>query len=289
MASSPHLRIGELSRRVSVSAELLRAWERRYGLLRPERSHGGFRLYGQDDEARVRLMQEHLRRGVSAAEAARMALAGEPPETLVSAEPSSPTASLARLRTALDGYDELEAHAALDDLLARFTLDTILRDVVLPYLHELGERWERGDVSVAQEHYASGLLRGRLLALAVGWGQGVGPNVILAGAPGERHDLGLIAFGLAIRARGWRVTFLGPDTPVSDLAETAKALQPELVVVSATSRRRLSSIADELRKLAKVSPVAVAGAGADRALAERIDGRLLDGDPVTAADALTSS
>ena len=64
MTARPHVRIGELSRRVGVSAELLRAWERRYGLLRPERSSGGFRLYGREDEERVRLMQGHLEAGV---------------------------------------------------------------------------------------------------------------------------------------------------------------------------------------------------------------------------------
>ncbi len=69
------LRIGELSRRVGVSDHLLRAWESRYGLLRPMRSAGGFRLYTQSDEGRVRRMQSHLARGLSAAEAARAAIA----------------------------------------------------------------------------------------------------------------------------------------------------------------------------------------------------------------------
>ncbi len=284
--TTSNVRIGELSRRVGVSTELLRAWERRYGLLRPERSSGGFRLYGRDDEARVRLMQDHLEQGLSAAEAASLALAGESPGAEPTEAGSSPAEALGRLERAFDEFDELEAHAVVDDLLARFTLDTILRDVLLPYLRELGERWERGEVSVAQEHYASGLLRGRLLGLARGWGRGVGPHALLAGAPGELHDLGLIAFGLAVRARGWRVTFLGQDTPIADIAATAKALQPELVVVSATTRRRLSAVADELIALAKVAPLAVAGAGADAAIAQRVGGRLLEGDPVAAADAL---
>jgi DNA-binding transcriptional MerR regulator len=288
MAAAPHLRIGELSRRVGVSAELLRAWERRYGLLRPERSRGGFRLYGLEDEDRVRLMQQHLEQGVSASEAARLVLAGERAtgaETIGGRLPT-PAHARAQLAAALDDFDELEAHAVIDDLLSRFTLDTTLRDVVLPYLHELGERWERGEVSVAQEHYASGLLRGRLLGLARGWGRGVGPRVVLAGAPGEQHDLGLIAFGLALRARGWSVTFLGQDTPIEDVASVARRLDAALVVVTATVRERLSSIADELRTLAEVAPLALAGAGADAAVAARAGGRLLEGDPISAADAL---
>jgi DNA-binding transcriptional MerR regulator len=286
---APQLRIGELSRRVGVSPELLRAWERRYGLLRPARSGGGFRLYGSADEQRIRLMQEHLGRGVSAAEAARLALAGEDPAPGADSDPvASPTRARTRLAAALDKFDEVEAQAVVDDLLASFTLDTVLVEVVLPYLHELGERWAAGEISVAQEHYASSLLRGRLLGLARGWGQGLGPRAVLAGAPGEQHDLGLIAFGLALRGRGWRVTFLGSDTPLEEVASVAQALDPTLVVVTATVREPLASHVPELRALAEVAPLALAGAGADEVMAEEAGGRLLEGDPVSAADALVA-
>jgi MerR family transcriptional regulator, light-induced transcriptional regulator len=289
MTTGPKVRIGELSRRVGVSAELLRAWERRYGLLRPERSTGGFRLYGREDEERVRLMQEHLAQGMSAAEAAGFALSGG---RVVEDAPGTPSAAPSdardRMRAALDRFDEFEAHSVIDELLARFTLETVLRDVLLPYLRELGERWERGEISVAQEHYASALLRGRLLSLSRGWGRGVGPRALLAGAPGEQHDLGLIAFGLALRARGWRVAFLGPDTPVADVTRTAKVLEPDLVVVAATTRRRLSAQTDDLRALARSAPLALAGAGADATVAEQVGGRLLEGDPVSAAEALAA-
>jgi MerR family transcriptional regulator, light-induced transcriptional regulator len=291
MAIAPQLRIGELSRRVGVSPELLRAWERRYGLLRPERSSGGFRLYGPADEQRIRLMQEHLEHGLSAAEAARLALAGERPAP-VEAEPdplASPTRARAQLAAALDDFDELGAHAAVDDLLASFTLDTVLADVVLPYLHELGERWAAGEISIAQEHYASALLRGRLLGLARGWGQGLGPRAVLACAPGEQHDLGLVAFGLALRGRGWRVTFLGQDTPLQEVAGVARALDPALVVVTATVPSRLAAVVDDLRAVAEVVPLAIAGAGADAAIAGHVGGGLLEGDPVSAAEALVAN
>ena len=68
------------------------------------------------------------------------------------------------------------AHAALDRLLAELSLETVLREAVLPYLRELGERWERGDASIGQEHFATGVLRGRLLGLARGWGRGAGSH-----------------------------------------------------------------------------------------------------------------
>src|SRR6478609_9487587 len=233
------LRIGELSRRSGVSPELLRAWERRYGLLQPTRSVGGLRLYSPTDLARVHAMQQHLADGYAAA--------------------------LAR-------FDDGEAHAAFDALLARLSIDALLRDVILPYLHDLGERWERNEVSIAQEHFASTLLRGRLLGLARGWGRGIGPVAVLACAPGEQHDLGLLAFGIALRARGWRIIYLGADTPIASVADAARSCNPAAVVVSAVEPRVFRRHAEELQQLARETRLYLGGAGAVRA---RLDADLL--------------
>ena len=158
-------RIGELSRRSGVSPELLRAWERRYSLLQPTRSPGGLRLYSAHDVERVEAMRQHLAAGFAAAEAAALALRFEQ-DTVENSAP--PSAARAELATALAAFDEAAAHAVVDTLLARMSLDALLRDVIVPYLHELGDRWERGEVSIAQEHFASSVLRGRLLGLARG-------------------------------------------------------------------------------------------------------------------------
>jgi MerR family transcriptional regulator, light-induced transcriptional regulator len=284
LEASGYLRIGELSRRTGVAPERLRAWERRYGLLRPARSSGGFRLYSEADERRIQLMQAHLRSGLAAAEAARRAVEEAVPSGDGGVASGSPELedAVRRLRDALDSFDEAESQAALDRLFAAFTVETALRDVVVPYLAQLGERWASGEASVAQEHFASNLLRGRLFGLARGWDDGEGPRALLACAPGELHDLGLIAFGLALRRRGWRITFLGPDTPIETLADAANRLDPALVVVSATARKRFTPLVETLRGL-DGRRVAIAGAGASASLAERAQVELLDADPVTAA------
>jgi MerR family transcriptional regulator, light-induced transcriptional regulator len=285
MEPANYLRIGELSRRTGVAPELLRAWERRYGLLRPARSSGGFRLYSEADERRVDLMRSHLRSGLAAAEAARRAVEGEAPVGSSPQQDGSPELEEAArfLRSALDSFAEADSQAALDRLFGAFTIETVLQEVVIPYLSELGERWADGEVTVAQEHFASNILRGRLLGLARGWDGGGGPRAMLACAPGELHDLGLIAFGLALRRRGWRITFLGPDTPTDTLVDTARQLEPALVVISATARRRLTPLVEILSRLRRHTRVAIAGAGAGRSLAEEVSVELLDTDPVTAA------
>ena len=161
---SADLRIGELARRTGVSPELLRAWERRYGLFRPARSSGGFRLYSAEDERRVGKMTAALERGISAGQAAKLALGDG--EDLPSAD---------TLVEALVAFDDVGAHAALDRLLSSLTLETVLRDSVLPALHDLGERWGRDEITIGQEHFASNQLRGRMLGLACGWDRGSGP------------------------------------------------------------------------------------------------------------------
>jgi MerR family transcriptional regulator, light-induced transcriptional regulator len=285
------LRIGELSRRVGVSDHVLRAWETRYGLLTPVRSSGGFRLYSDSDERRVRRMQFHLAHGLSAAEAARTAIAEAQTRAASTSVALGSDGSgrhdlheLARsLQRSLDDFDEGAAQAVLDRLLSDFTLATTLRDVVVPYLRQLGERWGSGEITIAQEHFASNVIRGRLAGLARGWGDGHGPLAIVACPPDELHDLPLLIFGIVLNRNGWRVEYLGASTPVDELIRAAGRSRPELVVIAATTTDRFTAILSELSRLAAVAPLALAGAGATRHMADGIGARLLSGDPVTAA------
>jgi DNA-binding transcriptional MerR regulator len=275
VSDTPQLRIGELARRTGVATDLLRAWERRYGLLSPTRTEGGYRLYSAADVQRVRRMSELLAGGLSAAQAAREALGGQTPAGDV-----APATSSFELREALVRLDDASAHAALDRLLADYSAPAVLNDVVLPLLHELGVGWERGEISVAQEHFASNLLRGRLLGLARGWDRGSGPRAVLACPPGERHDLGLVIFGLALRDHGWRITYLGADTPTDTLVDTVRRFGPEALVLSVADPARLEGVAETVVGLAGVeTAIWLGGAGA----AELAGVRLLAGSPLEAA------
>jgi len=286
---SPLLRIGELSRRLGVSDHVLRAWENRYGLLQPVRSPGGFRLYSEADEWRIRQMQAYLADGLSAAEAARAALSGDastPP-----GRPAGPPLAAsagdglsAALRQALDAFDEPAAQAVLDRLLADLSVPAVLRDVVLPYLADLGERWQRGTASVAMEHFASNVIRGRLAGLARGWGSGHGPQALLACPPGELHDMALMVFGIVLHRNGWRIGYLGANTPIEELERTIDASHPDLVVLAATIPDTLEPLRPELASLARRAPLALAGAGATAQTATAAGARLIAGDPVTEAE-----
>jgi DNA-binding transcriptional MerR regulator len=274
------LRIGEFARRAGVSPELLRAWEARYGLLQPIRSDGGFRLYTAQDAERVARMKRGLDEGLSAAEAARRALTqARPAEGLLND-------AQGRLLSAVHAYDEAALHAVLDEALAGFALETVLRELILPALKEIGGRWERGELEIGQEHFASNLVRERLLGLGRFWGRGGGPLAILACAPGERHDIGLIAFGLLLRSHGWQILFLGADTPLSTLGQAIAATAPRLAVVASMDGSLLESEAGELRRLGRSAPLVLAGAGASDELCRQLRVKRLAGDVVAGADAI---
>ena len=276
---SSTLRIGELSRRTGVNPALLRAWERRYGLIEPERTPGGFRLYSERDERRVRVMVEHIAGGLAAAEAAQRALDDSAETATVAAKPVPQP----ELLPPLLAFDETAAHAALDRLLAEYSREAVLVEHVLPVLRDLGDGWAGGEVSVAQEHFASGLLRGRLLGLARGWDRGAGPRAMLGCPPGEQHDLGLITFGLLLRELGWRITMVGADCPLETLRSAAVALRPDAVVLAATAERRFVDAAAQIADLASVATVVIGGAGATERAAAQTGVLALPLEPVRAA------
>lgn len=304
----PTMRIGELAARTGVSVHVLRVWERRYGLLTPSRSAGGYRMYGPQDEWRVRETARLREEGMPAAQAAATALQASrelPPELAdlgstngaaadqdddSGADDGGPSRLRERLLRAIGEFDGTAAQAILDVALEHLGVEDAIAQVVMPVLHETGERWATGTFTVAQEHFASNLIRTRLSSLSLAWDAGTGPMAVLACPSGERHDLGLLAFGVVLGRAGWRVRYLGADTPLSTLGSAVQTLEPDLVVLSAVREQPLVEAADHLAELPGAAATAlaaahviVAGAGATPEVAQRLGATLLAGDPVDVA------
>ena len=273
------VRIGELARRAGVPTSTLRAWERRYGVREPIRGDSGYRLYSESDERRLRRMLDLVGSGLAPAEAARRVR--EEREGAGDEEATAAGDLRDELAEALAAFDEHRANLIMDRAVTILSTDALLGDLLLPVLRGL-----HGG-TIGQEHFASNLVRGRLTALARGWGAGAGRLALLACPGGEQHDLGLIAFGLALRARGWRISFLGADTPITALAVAADEIEPEVVVLSAFTEDAFERIESDLVALAAQRPVQLAGPGAAGAMAERVGAARLAEGPVLAADSFT--
>lgn len=284
------MRIGELSRRVGVSTHVLRAWESRYGLLRPVRSTGGYRLYGLGDERRVLAVLTLRENGISAAEACRTVLRAERlrsgdgvadgDDRLTTNEVGE---ALAELHLCIDDFDEAGAQVVLDRLTKGLNFEEFLRQALMPFLVSVGQAWERGEFTVAHEHFASQIIRHRLASLALTWSSGNGPSAVLACPPHERHDIPLLCLGVLLGTMGWQVRYLGADTPLADLAKACRTVEPDIVVLSATRAAAFEAASAALRRISERHPLALGGRGVTEAFAKSVGAMTLPGDLKEAA------
>lgn len=195
-----------------------------------------------------------------------------------------------RLDDACARLDQGGYTSAWQDGVAQLGIVDAVRQVLLPYLRLLGDQWEQGARSIAHEHFASGLTRGHLLR-AIGADQPPDPDdprpsVLVACPPGERHDLGPLAFAAVLDDAGWHVEFLGADTSVVTLVRACQLANPDLVVVSGTRTTVLEARASAWRRIAEDIPVALGGAGATPELAATTGLLCLDADVGVALEQL---
>lgn len=285
------MRIAELSARTGVSSHLIRMWERRYGLVHPARSTGGYRLYGEHDITLLREVRALREAGVPAGQAVVRAL-----DALGGAEPVDRAAPVgpwvARLHETVARLDQDATDAVLTRLFVGGDVAGALDDVLVPFLRELGDRWADGSVSVAHEHFAAQLIRRRLAALAGGaTPRPDAPLAILACPSGEQHDIMLTGFGVLLAQAGWRVLQLGLDTPIRAVSTVAGQLRPDLVTLGATRPELFWSKRAELEQLRDLvgdDRLALAGRGADPQITADLGVRLLTGSPTQAAAELAA-
>lgn len=220
-----------------VPAPTVRAWERRYGAPKPARLAGGQRLYSEWDVAVVRWLRDCTRQGLSVSHAVRLLQARQAPAAAPWADEGR---SLVRLHTELlarlEAFDAAGAERVLSEAFALHPVEAVCLELIQPVLVEIGERWHQGTLSVAAEHFATGLLRRHLFALLRAYeGAASGAPLLLACAAEELHEMGLLLVALFLSRRGWPVVYLGPDVPPTALREAAQQLRPRLVVLSAST------------------------------------------------------
>lgn len=284
MDTVAQLRIGELARRTGVAPATLRVWQRRYGVPSPTRTSSGYRLYSEADVEIVMRMRRLVDEGMSTAEAASV-VEGAPERQQAVGRLAAPELDADRigLKRELANLDGASAHMRIDSLLMRLSVSAVLSGVILPVLAELGDEVVTGEARIAQEHFATSLLRARVGALTRGWEHGDGRAAVLAAVDGDQHDFGLMVFGLALRERGWRIIWLGASTPVEEIAWAADKVDAGIVVASMTGGRVVEQDLMGWKALAKRRAVAFGGVGASHELADAIGAVCLGGDAVAAA------
>lgn len=248
-------------RRSGVSADLLRAWEKRYQAVTPGRSDGGHRLYSDADIERLRLIKDAMNGGrrigdvasLPTEEIARLVSEDAAEQQLVAPSVTSSedtTAQLADAIAAVRRADQGELRVILARALFSRTPERFTAQVAAPFMHTLGELWERGELSPAYEHAASEVMR-RLMHEMLGMlppPEGA-PRLVVATLSGQRHEIGALFAASTAALAGWRVTYLGSDLPAPDIARVAVDIGARAIALSITTAS--PGLPDELSLLRK--------------------------------------
>jgi methanogenic corrinoid protein MtbC1 len=234
-------------RMTGVPADTIRAWERRYNFPLPFRTADNQRLYSDQDVGVISWLRDRTDEGMTISRAiqrlrleAPAVFAAGDPATSVSEPPADSRDEAERLRRrfleAVASFDTQAAEAVLDDAIARYSVEAFCERMVEPVLIEIGERWSRSEISVAVEHFASGVIARRLAALFAVVSQVEGRGTIVVACPaGEDHEIGLLVLAILLSRRGWQIVYLGANVPAADLVRAVTEIEPDLVCLSAAS------------------------------------------------------
>jgi DNA-binding transcriptional MerR regulator len=247
--------IGTVSEITGVNAVTLRAWERRYGLIQPERTPKGHRLYSQTDVDKIQHIVEQLGKGIAISRVAE-ALHSQP--ALENSEADVWEHYRVRMIDAVSQFDESVLDAVYNEAMSLYPVDIVTRQLLTPLLKHLGERWQSSQGSVAEEHFFSVFMRNKLGARFHHRNmRNTGPCLIAACLPGEHHEFGLLLFALAAHARGYRLILLGANMPLTELPHVIQRTQSDGIVLSGSIEMDTASFTAEMQNLVEASSIPV--------------------------------
>ena len=271
-------RIHRVAKLTGLSRDVIRVWERRYGLVKPSRSSNRYREYSDEEVALLRFVKAQMEQGATigslAAEGhdplvARMRIA-----TPVSAEDQKPHERLLDdLVGSLDPLDKAGFERRLNGAVAVIPFEEAVQRILLPLQRRVGELWHQGRLNIAVEHYVTKIIQQKLFSvmnqLSV---NEFGPRILIACPEGETHEIGAQAVAYIAATRGCHVYYLGPNLPSSDLVIFGETITPDLILLSLTEVKSEASALQQLKELELLAtrwPVAVGGQGA-RAIGDRL-------------------
>lgn len=252
----PHYPIRTAARLTSLSVDTLRAWERRYQAVTPERTERG-RLYTKDNIAKLILLRRLVEQGYSIGQIAPLGTA-DLQDLLAPVPLSEPTSAAAsplvrQLADWFADFDDIRANAELNRLAILTPPRDFVMQTVFPLMREVGERWHKGEMGVAEEHLVSASMRSVLGSLLrIYPPRPDSPRMLLATLSGDLHDFGILGAAMISATIGWSPLLLGPNLPVSEVARAAARTRPAVVVIGNSGRTLDASAICELAELVSV-------------------------------------
>ena len=264
-------RIHRVASLTGLSKDVIRVWERRYGLVKPSRSSNRYREYSDGEVALLRFVKAQMEQGATigalAAEGHDSLIARMRIATPVSAEEQKPHERLSDdLIGSLDPLDKAGFERRLNGAVAVIPFEEAVQRILLPLQRRIGELWHQGRLNTAVEHYVTKIVQQKLFSvmnqLPV---NEFGPRVLIACPEGETHEIGAQAVAYIAATKGCHVYYLGPNLPSSDLMTFCEKIKPDLVLLSLTDVKEEAAALQQLKELEQLATrwsVAVGGQGA---------------------------
>ena len=249
----------------------LRAWERRYGLPKPQRGEQGYRLYSEEDLKTLQWLKAQVDAGMSISRAVQylneLRDSGKNPLQALPPKPVEQISTVKQFRQELLNaillLDETNAAEILRRAFSLYAVDQVLVDIIKPIQIEIGEQWHSGEIPVAVEHFSTQFFLQHMMSMITAYAAPSRKGTIIAAcAPGEAHQIGLLMVVLLLRWHGWDVKYLGPNLKIDRLEEAAGHLHPKMLLITATlpqSAKALEGLDSVLEKFSPPRPMVVLG------------------------------
>ncbi|WJE14119.1 MerR family transcriptional regulator [Halobacillus sp. ACCC02827] len=260
----PKYNIKAVSQRLGIQPGTLRAWERRYQMIRPSRNEAGHRLYTEEHIRILKWLMEKVDRGFTISQAVSLLESNQ--EVVVDTDNRDHSKQLVKLGDdlldALLSFSENDAQKHLDHAFSLFTPETVAIDIIGPILINIGDLWEDNKITSAHEHFASQFIRSRIgmMLLSIPTDSML-PKALLVCGPNERHELGLLIFALFLKRKGYDVVFLGQSIAGGDIDIVIDEIKPKYMFMSCTLKKNIPITVRLAESLQKQYPDLVIGLG----------------------------
>ncbi|HSF14001.1 MAG TPA: cobalamin-dependent protein [Vicinamibacteria bacterium] len=265
-----------VARRTGLSAHVIRAWEKRYGAVEPRRTPTDRRVYSNEDLERLTLLRRATLVGRSIGQIARLPTPElkrlvEEDENAANAAPATPAEDAPHTASASDGarlladsldaagrLDTDELQRALDQASVSLSRPALMKQVIVPLMHRIGDAWRDGSLRVAHEHLASAVVRSFLGSLNGAFlAARTAPQIIVTTPSGQLHEIGALLAAATAASEGWRVAYLGPSLPADEIAAAARQSGARAIALSIVFPTDDSHLRTELRRLSQLLDPAV--------------------------------
>lgn len=286
MANNYKYPIKVVSQMTGLSVHVIRAWEKRYHVVEPDRTDTNRRLYSEEDIEKLRLLNDASNLGHNIGSIANLSLLELKELLSKEKDKSSETINvytgndvvtkieelLSDCIESIRNYDAKRLESILLNASVKLTQPVLIEELIIPLVYKIGDMWHSGDIRVANEHLSSSVIRGFLFNLLESYSAGESSPIMVSATPrGQEHELGALVAGVVAASSGWKVIYLGSNLPTEEVSAVVSHLKAKVVALSLVYPVDDPLLKKELKKLKQILPAGVSIIAGGRATSGYLD------------------